>query len=225
MNFIPSPPSRPLLSEDARNRLVDRGSTAPIRGCVPVTCLRGETTAVALLASRAVSASGHRGQGEGWAMSEKLKAAIQRWRQRRQHRKQRGRQTQATTSVQRPPGWARDVPVSATLAANEAVAARRARGRPVYRWRSARPGSPCTRCCGARSPPPARPTATARWPGIRRCGRLRPGTGPGAALPTTPDQVVCGPGGRAVVRAAAGDRCRRRPPPGPVGSATPPRRP
>jgi hypothetical protein len=54
-------------------------------------CLRGETTAVVLLASRGVRL-GVIAAREGWAMSEKLQAAIQRWRQRRQHRKQRRRE-------------------------------------------------------------------------------------------------------------------------------------
>ena len=40
-----------------------------------------------------------------------------------------------------------------------------------------------TRRCARRWRRPAEPTATARWPGTRRCGRPPRGTGPGAACP------------------------------------------
>ena len=48
---------------------------------------------MALLASRGVRRV--IAAREGWAMGEKVKAAIQRWRQRRQHRKQHRRENPA----------------------------------------------------------------------------------------------------------------------------------
>ena len=73
--------------------------------------------------------------------------------------------------------------MSATLAANEAMAARRARGLAVLPLAFGEAGLPVHPALRDALAAAAGPAVTARWPGGRRCGRRPRGTGPGAACP------------------------------------------
>ena len=71
-----------------------------------------------------------------------------------------------------------------------------AAGSRCCRWRSGRPGFPPTRRCRRRWPRPPPATATARWPGRRRCARRPPGTGSGAACRPARARSSAGPGSK-----------------------------
>jgi hypothetical protein len=95
----------------------------------------------------------------------------------------------------------RDMPVSATLAANEVMAARRARGEPVLPLASGEAGLPVHPVL--RGALAAATTANGYGPVAgqevlrkRCCGRPRPRTASGAARPPAPEQVVYGPGSK-----------------------------
>jgi aspartate aminotransferase len=95
-----------------------------------------------------------------------------------------------------PPSSAEHMPVSATLAANEALAARRNRGEPVLPLAFGEAGLPAH---PALQDALAAATATNSYGPVAGCAALRAaaaGYWQRRGLPTSPNSVVCGPGSK-----------------------------
>jgi aspartate aminotransferase len=102
-------------------------------------------------------------------------------------------------SLALPPSSAEHMPVSATLAANEALAARRSRGEPVLPLAFGEAGLPAH---PALQDALAAATASNGYGPVAGCAALRAaaaGYWQRRGLPTSPGSVVCGPGSKALL--------------------------